>query len=203
MLKKILAALILLSAAFGASAEFRWGPTAGINISKLHFRDNLFGVDPSVGPEIGVIGELMIPGIGFGVDFGLNWSMIGSKLHLGDRPVWSLDGYGTEQCYTHCINIPVNLRFKYTNLMGVERYVAPFVYGGPVFSINAGHSNLNAIKFSGGSIMAQVGIGVELFTKFQLSGGYYWGLTYQLKTAKLDNLSARPQGWLVRATYLF
>ena len=83
----------------------------------------------------GVMAELMFPGIGFGMDFGLNYEMHGSRLHLGDQVVWASDGYGTEQSYIHLIQIPINLRFKYTRLNGVEQKIAPFVFGGPVFNI--------------------------------------------------------------------
>ena len=40
-MRKIFTALLLAVIAFGASAEFRWGPTAGINISELYWKQDL------------------------------------------------------------------------------------------------------------------------------------------------------------------
>lgn len=203
MFKRLLISLAAVIIALSASAEFRWGPTAGINISTVGFRQDLFQVDHLVGAEAGVIGEMMFPGIGFGMDFGLNWSMHGGRLHLDQREVWSSEGYGVENAYVHTLSIPVNLRFKYTNLQGTERYIAPFVYGGPIFAFNVGHSKLDCMEYPAGSVMLQCGIGAELFEKFQVSGGYYWGMTYEMRTRLLENFSAKPQGWTVKLTYLF
>ncbi len=202
-MKKIIVSLLLIITALGASAEFRWGPTAGLNISTYNFNQDLITVSSSPGFDVGVMGELMIPGIGFGVDLGLNYSMYGAKLNLGEKTVWASDGFGNEQSYLHSIHIPISLKFKYTRLNGIERYIAPFVYAGPVFSIIASHNKLDALEYSGGSVMLQCGVGGEIFEKFQISAGYYWGMTYELKTIKLDNFSARPQGWTVKLTYLF
>ncbi len=202
-MKKIVFTLLLAVVSICASAEFRWGPTAGINISTYNFRQDLITVDQSLGFDVGVLGELMIPGIGFGIDLGMHYSMYGAKLHLGEKEVWSSDGFNTEQSYLHALHIPINLKFKYTRLNGIERYVAPFVYAGPVFSLLVGHNKVEALEYSGGSVMIQCGLGAELFENFQISGGYYWGMTYELRTIKLDNFSAKPEGWTVRLTYLF
>lgn len=202
-MKKIITAVIAIVMAITASAEFRWGINAGANFTTYGFKQELVEVDQSVGGGLGVIGELMFPGIGFGIDFGLNYNLHGSKLHLGEYKVWESDGYGIEQSYLHTIELPINLRFKYTNMNGVERYVAPFVYGGPIFSIIAGHNELEALEYSKGSIMLQCGLGAELFEKFQVSAGYYWGMSYETRTKKLDNYSSKSQGWKINLTYFF
>lgn len=183
-----------------ASAQFRWGPTAGININDYQFKQHLLNIQHGVGASAGVMGELMFPGIGLGVDIGLNYNMHQSKMDFGAWPVWA--GQGDRSVVMHTVQVPINLKFKYTRLNGIERTVAPFVYGGPLFSINLGHNNVPAMEYSGGSFMLQCGLGAELFRRFQLSGGYYWGMTYEIRTLKLDNYSARPKGWMVKLTYL-
>ena len=125
MKKFYLTLLLALVCVPAALAQFRWGVMAGFNYQKYNFKQD----------------ELMFPGIGFGMDFGLNYEMHGSRLHLGDQVVWASDGYGTEQSYIHLIQIPINLRFKYTRLNGVEQKIAPFVFGGPVFNIQCGHNS--------------------------------------------------------------
>ena len=202
-MKRFLLSILAAVVCVAASAEFRWGPTAGVNVTSYKYSQDLFAIDPSVGGSAGVMGELMFPGIGFGIDFGLNYNLHGSKLHLGDKNVWASDGYGVEQSWLHTIEVPINLRFKYTNFNGIERMVAPFVYAGPVFSIIAGQNKLDALNYSGGSVMLQCGIGAELFENLQVSAGYYWGMTYETRTVKLDDFYSKSQGWRVGLTYLF
>lgn len=203
MKKQFIALLLVLICAPYALAEFRWGATAGFNYQKYSFKQKLIKVDPSPGFSAGVMGEMMFPGIGFGIDFGLNYEMHGSKLHLGDQVVWASDGYGTEQSYIHLIQIPLNLRFKYTRLDGFENKIAPFVYGGPVFNIQCGHNSLPPLEYSAGSIGVQCAVGAEIYRKFQISAGYYWDLTYEARTRKLENFSQHPQGWQVKAVIFF
>lgn len=201
--KRILLLLAAISIATSMSAQFRWGPTVGVNFSEYNFRQKLIDVDMRTGFSAGVMGELMFPGIGFGIDFGLNYNMHGAGLHLGEKEVWASDGYGTETSYLHTLQIPINLRFKYTKFDGFEKYLAPFVYGGPVFSITMAHNNLKALDYPGGCIMLQCGVGAEIFKSYQLTIGYCWGMTYEVITKKLDNFSARSRGWKVGLTYLF
>ena len=202
-MKRFLLSILAAVVCFATSAEFRWGPTVGANFTSYKYSQDLFAIDPSVGGSAGVMGELMFPGIGLGIDFGLNYNLHGSKLHLGDKNVWASDGYGIEQSWLHTIEVPISLRFKYTNLNGIERMVAPFVYAGPVFSIIAGHNKLDALNYSGGSVMLQCGIGAELFENFQVSAGYYWGMTYETRTVKLEDFYSKSQGWRLGLTYLF
>lgn len=194
---------MLLCAVMPASADFRWGPVAGANLTTYKFKQDLVKIGSSAGFQAGVMGELMFPGIGLGIDLGLQYNMHGAKLHLGDYEVWSSEGYGTEQSYLHSLQIPVNLRFKYTNLGGTEEKVAPFIYGGPVFDITLGHNKLDALEYPGGAFMLQCGVGGEFFRHYQLSIGYCWGMTYEVRTRKLDNYSARSEGWKVSLSYLF
>lgn len=184
-----------------ASAQFRWGPTVGVNFTKQHFKQDLIEVEGGLGFSAGVMGELMFPGIGFGMDFGLNYEQHSSKMHFEQREIWASDGFGTTTTTIHTLQIPVSLRFKYTRLNGVEQKIAPFVYGGPVFNIQCGHSSTPMLEYAGGSVGLQANIGVELFQKFQISGGYYWDLTYEAKTRKLENFSCRPEGWTVKVVY--
>ena len=75
-MRKILTSIIILCALIGgmtANAQFRYGPTVGADITTLKFKQNLIGVGQSVGFSAGVQGELMFPGIGFGIDIGLRY----------------------------------------------------------------------------------------------------------------------------------
>lgn len=201
----ILALLIFSTVAFNASAEFRWGPQIGLNGSGFYWKQKLVTSRYALGPTAGIMGEVMIPGIGFGIDMGLRYQMNGAKVNFGERYIWSSppENLGNEKVLMHTLQIPVNLRFKWTRLDGLERIVAPFAYAGPVFTFNLTDNKCSAIEYPEGTVDIQIGAGAELFEHLQISGGYYWGVSYQVRTIKLDNFSARPQGWFVNAAWLF
>lgn len=50
----------------------------------------------------------------------------------------------------------------------MEDYVAPFVFGGPSFSILAAHSNVKALKYAGG----EMGLTVDWVSRFSRTGRY-------------------------------
>ncbi len=202
-MKKILLTLFCLAVAFGASAKFRWGPSVGANFPYYYWEQNLVGSTTLAGFSAGVQCELMIPGIGFGVDFGLRYANRGGRVAFGDQYVWSSDGIVTVDLRLQTIQIPVNLRFKWTRMNGIENYVAPFVYAGPEFNFNVANTKCDAVKRAGASVGLGVGLGAELFKRYQLSGGYVWDVTYDVKTHKLDEFSARLEGWVVNFAVLF
>ena len=203
-----IASLLIISST--ASAQFRYAPVAGVTINSLDFKQDLFTVDKTVGTQAGVMGELMFPGIGFGIDFALLYNMMGAKTCLGERKIWSSDGFKSPTVMLHNIQIPLHLRFKWTRMGGLEEYIAPFVYGGPDFAITVGHSNFkgndgaeNPFKYSGGDLGLTCGGGFELWRRWQVSVQYTWGMTYMLKTRKLDNQSAKNRQWAFRLAYFF
>lgn len=206
MKRRIVIAAVAVLAALGsltANAEFRWNVTAGPTINTLKFKQDLVEVTNTVGYTGGINGEMMFPGIGFGLDFGLLYNQMGAKVNLGQRKIWSSLGFGNEQVYIHNITIPLHLRFKYTRLNGLEDKIAPLVFGGPEFSIQVAHNCGDAFKFSGGDLGLTCGGGMELFRRWQLTVQYTWGMTYALKTKLLDNFSAQSRQWTVRAAYFF
>lgn len=195
--------IVALSAVSTASAQMRWGASAGVNINSLKFKQDLFGVSSGFGESAGMRGEMMFPGIGFGLELGLFYQQLGATLDLGDKLIWSSQGYGKERVYVHNVMIPLNLKFKWTRMEGLEDYIAPFVYGGPLLQIQAGHSKCDAIKFSGGDVGLTAGVGFEILKRWQIAGSYTWGMTYALKTRQLFDVSARNRTWDVRVTYFF
>ena len=205
------AAIVIASgAAMRVHAQFRYAPVVGVNITDLKFKQDLFNVDKVVGGQAGIQGELMFPGIGFGIDFGLLYSQMGAKCDLGSREVWGSQGYGNERVWVHTLQIPVHVRFKWTRMDGLEDYIAPFVYGGPEFGIQVGHNKLknaeghgNPFKYAGGDLGLTAGGGFELWRRWQVSLQYTWGMTYLLKTKLLDNFSAQNRQWSVRVAYFF
>lgn len=206
-MKRKLVSVIILAVAMllplSSNAQFRRSVVAGVNINDLVFKQDLAGVSSLVGAQAGVEGELMFPGIGFGLSFGLMYNQLGGQVNLGEKKIWASDGYGNEKLYLHNITIPLHLRFKWTRLNGFEDTLAPLIFGGPDFSILAGHSKCDAIKWAGGDLGLTAGIGAEIFKKWQVTASYTWGMTYSLKTKLLDDYSARQRHWAVRVAYFF
>lgn len=203
MFKKLLILTIVFASSLAASAEFRWGPTAGINFSTFHWKQELAKTSMRCGGQAGVMGEIMIPGIGFGIDLGLKYFLHGASVDFGNHEVWASDGIKNQNVWLHTIEIPINLRFKWTRMNGFERILAPFVFGGPVFSFNVGTNDAPAIEYPAGYVAMQCGAGVELYEHWQISGGYSWGISYEVRTIKLDNYSAQHRGGFINVAYLF
>lgn len=206
MKRKLVSTIILMAALLlplSSNAQFRRSVVAGVNINDLVFKQDLAGVSSLVGAQVGVEGELMFPGIGFGLSFGLMYNQLGAQVNLGEKKIWASEGYGNEKLYLHNITIPLHLRFKWTRLNGFEDTLAPLIFGGPEFSILAGHSKCDAIKWAGGDLGLTAGVGAEIFKKWQVTASYTWGMTYSLKTKLLDDYSARQRHWAVRVAYFF
>jgi len=209
-IKALIVAIFFLAIPASMLGQFRYGPIAGVNINTLKFKQDLIDINNTVAAQAGIQAELMFPGIGFGIDFGLIYNMEGANVDLGARKIWSSDGFKKTDVTLHMIQIPFHLRFKWTRMNGLEDYIAPFVYGGPDFSFMVGHNGIkgnpnvpNPFKYAGGDLGLTAGGGFEIYKRWQISVQYTWGMTYLLKTRKLENYSAQNRQLAVRVTYLF
>lgn len=207
MKRRIISALIIFAALFGAistSAQFRYGVMAGANMTDLNFKQDLASVDKSIGYSAGLVTELMFPGIGFGMDFGLYYEQRGATLGLNDKEIWQHQGITSPQrAYLHYAVIPIHLRFKYTNLNGFEDTLAPYVFAGPSVGLLLGHSKLDCFDFPFGEFGLDFGLGVEIKRKWQVSASYNLGFTYAMKDKILTNYSARNRTLSLRLAYFF
>lgn len=202
-MKKILSLLIILCSAIGASAQFRYAPMVGVTINDMKFKQDLVSVNQTIGYQAGVVGEMMFPGIGFGIDLGFFYNQQGAEVNLGEKKIWASEGYGKEHVMIHTIQIPFHLRFKWTRMNGLEEKIAPFIFGGPDFTLQVGGTNTKAFKRSGGDLGVTAGLGFEILQRWQLTGSYTWGMTYVAKTRLLDDFSARSRQWSIRLAYFF
>lgn len=195
--------MVLSTGTTWAQSSSRWGVVAGADMTDLKFDQNLFAVDKNYGATLGVTGELMMPGIGFGFDASFLYTQRGAKLHLGERTVWAIDGYGKENCLLHYIEIPIHLKFKFKNLNGFENTLMPILFAGPEFSFLVAHSGIDALKYPGGEFGVNVGAGFEILRKVQVNASYCWGMSYALKTKLLDDFIAKNRTLKVTCTYFF
>ncbi|MBD5345300.1 MAG: PorT family protein [Bacteroides sp.] len=199
----LLIAVAAMTTAQKAQAQFRWGATAGVTLTTLDFSQNLFAVDSHVGGTAGVKGELMFPGIGFGIEFGALYELRGAGLHLGDKPIWSTLGYGKKDSYLQYLDIPLHLKFKWTRMDGFEDYLAPFVQGGPELNILLGHNHNSQLDYNAVGLGLTAGGGVELFKRWQLGVFYSWGMTNAVRMPILTDFTATNRTWNFRVTYFF
>lgn len=209
----IIVALLATLGTFQASAQMRWGATVGVDVtgmkwSQTTFRDQKFKTTQSVGYTAGIIGEYEIPGIGFGIDLGLQYAQRGATMNLGDFKIWNSDGYGNERSYLHYLDIPIHLRFKYSNLNGFERKLCPFVFAGPDLSILLAHNKIekdgeSAFTYRPVQLGLEVGVGAEIFRKWQVTASYNWDMTGAMEAVKLDEFKSHNRTWKVALTYFF
>ncbi len=186
-----------------AQPQRRWGITLGGNYNEIHFKQtNIMESDRMFGGSIGLTGEMMIPGVGFGIDGSVLYTLRQGKVHFGDKRIWESQGIETQAVRLHYIDVPLNLKFRYNNLGGFESTMMPFVYAGPTFSFLAGHNKVNdALKYTTVSVLLHAGIGVELFNRLQLSGGYSFSIGQSVRTKLLDDHVAKNRTWFIQATY--
>ena len=197
--------MLLATLCAQAQPQRRWGITVGGNYNEIHFKQSdIFQSDRMFGPSVGITGDMMIPGIGFGVDGSILYTMRQGKVHFGDKIAWSSLGIENQTVSLHYIDVPLNLKFRYSNLGGLESTLMPFIYAGPTFSFLAGHNKVDdALEYTTVNVLLHAGIGVELFNKVQLSGGFSFSVGQNLRTKLLDEHVAKHRTWFVQATYFF
>lgn len=201
----LVATTLLVAFTANAQPQRRWGITVGGNYNEIHFKQtDIFASDRMFGGSLGLTGEMMIPGVGFGVDASILYTLRQGKVHFGERKVWSSLGMENQAVRLHYIDVPLNLKFRYSNLNGVENTIMPIAFAGPTFSFLAGHNKVNdALKYTTVSVLLHMGIGCELFNKVQITGGYSFSIGETLRTKLLDENAAKNRTWFVQATYLF
>ncbi len=198
-MKKYFLVLVCLSMfALSASSQLRFGVKGGLNLSGVSVSGNDgFNeiLDKNVtGFQLGASLEWMIKG-GFGLESGLLYSERGMKFRGGDRPK---NGY---------IDLPVNLRYKYT----LSKTVKPFVNAGPYISLRiSGDGNFDQIwnevdqqwKAQSFGAGLNFGGGVELFHFLQLGANYGLAMTDNYKESD-GNYKVKDRTWSITAAVYF
>ena len=97
------------------------------------------------------------------------------------------------------------MKFKYSNLNGVENIISPLVYVGPSFTVhvNDGSNGASAVSYKRVAVGIHVGLGCELFRKVQVSASYSWAINKTLSTIKLDDFEAKNKFWRIQVAYFF
>ncbi|MDR2918631.1 MAG: PorT family protein [Tannerella sp.] len=183
----LLMAFVILMAPV-ANAQFRFGVKGGVNIAKVSFSKDVISPDNVTGFHIGPTIE--IGGDGLGVDAAVLYSQKGFE-------------YDNESIKNDYIDVPVNLKYKFSMVPIVKPYVA----AGPYFSFRvAGDKVWDTIK---GQIESKsfdtglnLGIGAEVLRLLQVGVTYSWGFTDNYDF-EVDDSSGKNRMWSISAAVYF
>ncbi|MGM9760288.1 MAG: porin family protein [Parabacteroides sp.] len=191
--------LMLLGLTLPLQAQLRFGVKGGLNVSSVHFDKEVFDSDNVTGFHVGPMVELMMPGLGLGLDAAFLYSQKGME--------YVEDGVKTE-VKTDYLDVPVNVKWKF-GLPLVKGYVAagPYVgfrVGGDKFwkVPSAVADQIKAKSFGAG---LNLGGGVELISHLQVGLMYSWGLTdnYSMEREGWSKGTGKNRGWTVSAALIF
>lgn len=196
----ILVALMAIFVSVPASAEFRFGVKAGLNINKLHlsnFGDNVSS-DNRCGFTAGVMTEFTVPIIGIGADLSLMYTHMNERIN-DDGDKGSIN--------KNFLEIPLNLKYKF-NIPVVASIIKPMVYTGPTLALKLDKSAIDDLKTKTAQWGWNLGIGVELIKHLQISGGYTFGINNIVKKTGLvdevvKDVKLKNNYWTVTAAWLF
>jgi len=198
----LLAAVLLTTVAAVGQTTSRWGVTAGVNYNQVHFKQSdILPTKRQAGPILGVTGEMNFAGAGFGVDGSILYSLRQGKVDYGSKLAWSSIGAGNERVSMHFIDVPLHLMFKYHNLGGTETTFMPLVYAGPQFSFLLHGNNTGLNDYKRVHVYVDMGVGCELFERWQVRAGYHFSVGQTFHTKLLDDNVAKNRCWYATLTY--
>lgn len=180
--KSILAILIALIGIGTASAEFRFGLKAGVNVNHLSTK-GLLQENNQAGWTAGLMTEFKVPLIGLCFDASLMYQRLNNDL----------DNH-------NFIDIPINIKYKF-GLPVVGKIISPYIFTGPDFAFKLDKEALNAIKTKTFQSAWNVGLGVELLRHLQIGASYGFGLNNILKAS--NGADVKNNYWNITAAYLF
>ncbi len=191
MMKKravILFSCCLLSI-FSMQAEIRLGLKAGLNLSEASFSWETLESGNFTGFQAGPVLEVGLPVLGWGLDFGVLYSLQGFKIHEQTERNASL-------------YFPLNLKYKFSLLGAIGFYGSAGLFADVKiskddFSISDMYDSFKYKTFGAG---VNLGFGVELFGKLQVGPSYQIRLTDDYST---DDYTVRTKTWSITAIYFF
>ncbi|MCH5345749.1 MAG: PorT family protein [Muribaculaceae bacterium] len=205
LLRVFIATIIMVvgaSAATTASAQFRFGVKAGVNISHLSFSEkaleDVFSKDNQAGFTGGIMAEFTVPLIGVGADVSAMYVRRNAQ-YMAEK------GFETDQ--RDYIEIPVNLKWK-ISIPAAGNIVSPYIFTGPSFAILASKKAIvNAYENKAVDTSWNVGVGLQFVNHLQIGASYAIGMNKTIKSlTPLPNgeyVGARSNYWTITAAWLF
>lgn len=197
----VLACLAAWLWATPASAQFKWGLEAGVNMSKIQVSGDggLFDSSNRTGWFVGPKAQVVMPVIGLGIDASILYSQKYMKLEA--------DGEASSNKSLPYLEIPINLRYNY----GFSSLVGIYLATGPQYNWYMGGRGLDFGDVSGSlersTFSWNVGAGVNLLSHLQIGLTYNiaMGETGQIRSVDgvVEAFDMRNNTWQVRLAYLF
>lgn len=195
-LQKVLLVAFVAIFSFGyASADFRFGVKAGLNITNFDINDpaGTFTNEANrTGWQAGIMAEFTLPILNLGMDA----SVLYARQNLNDNEAYENKDF---------LDIPVNIKWK-IGLPVVGNIITPMIFTGPDFLIALNKETFSNIESRTCEVGWNFGLGVELLKHLQITGSYSLGLNDVAKYTDVVNtsdLKAKKNYWTVSAAYLF
>lgn len=201
--KMLLVALVALFSFGYASADFRFGVKAGLNVNKLDISNpvvSLQNTNNHTGWQAGVMAEFTIPIINLGADVAVMYARQNIS-QASETLLYSNKDF---------IDLPINLKWK-IGLPVVGKIISPIIYTGPDFLFALNKETLKDVKSNTCEVGWNLGIGLELLRHLQITGGYCFGIS-NIAEKTVDSLGgvnltgdmkAKKNYWTISAAYLF
>ncbi len=129
----LLALIVLIAAAVPATAQFRWGPRAGVQVNKMSLDKDVFNNDNRAGFTGGLQAEFTVPIVNIGFDLSV---MYCHRVSQSD-PITNNSSADTDAALESgrlrnrdYIEIPLNFKYK-LGLPVVGKIITPYVFTGP------------------------------------------------------------------------
>lgn len=187
--RQLLLVLFIL-AAQTASAQFKFGVRAGLNVTHMKLNSSAVKADNQAGFFVGPTVKFSLPIVGLGVDASALYD--NRKVKLTDQTT-NIETETTQQT----IDVPINVRYT----LGLSSLVSAFIYAGPQFSYNVGSKHKADWEWKDATKSANVGVGVTVIDHVQLNVNYNFpfekSLTSAIKGAGKDHT------WQIGAAYFF
>lgn len=205
--KTVLIALLALFCIAPASAKLRFGIKAGLNLDNIKLNSfkssnplEIIDTDNKCGFTAGAMMEATVPMVGIGFDLSLMYTHMNAEIS-NDTDEGSVG--------KNFLEIPLNLKYK-LNIPVVNKIIQPMVFTGPTMAVKLDKSTWKNIKTKTIQMGWNLGVGVELFSHLQVSGGYTFGINNVVKyipgvnnNLNLEDVKLKNNYWTVTAAYLF
>lgn len=192
--------LFIIGGATTASAQFKFGIVAGMNMSKLSFDDGkYFNSEHRAGWYVGPKVWFNIPIVGLGVNASAQYSQRRMNVKSGDG-----EDAVSDSKNLNTIEIPINVRYT----LGLGSIASVYAETGPQFGFNVGNKTISEVaKFKSSNVTWNVGIGARVLGHLEAGVGYNIALS---KFGELvpDALTGtkndfKSNTWQVQVAYLF
>lgn len=205
--QKLLAVVIVALLGCGAaSAQFRFGIKAGLNVDKMSISGSeLISADNSCGFTGGVMTEFEVPIIGICLDASLMYTRMNTSIDVAGLNVGNVDNKIGNKIGKNFIEIPVNLKYK-LNLPAVAAIIKPYVFTGPSFAFKLDKETAKTFDTKTCQVAWNLGLGVELIKHLQIGASYGWNINNAAKMVLPLNtaeIKAKNNYWTVTAAWLF